>query len=417
MSSNSFSEEDWVGDLDHDFFVETRSVCTQDFAPKHEPHQEPALGQYSQDVTNDAALTPLNDMTNTTFRKPEEIFQEMVPNKSSKIYDLAWADFVKQSRLQEEQIPTEAHFLGYFDHLWKKEGKASSTLWSIYSRLNKMTMIKYGFKLQTWPRITMLLKNAQQGYKRKRAGVFTVQELTSFMSKELPSNYWVVRKALVAVLFCGGLRCSEGRSVRFGDVQEAKDGYFISYIQGKQKGEVKSNRFFVPFNYENTSISYGHKLKAYLELLEQTFGEIPQDAPLFRNSHRNGKIMLTPMGAHITGAVGKQVAQVLNKDSPEIFTGHCFRRSAATQAAKAGATTPALKTHFGWCQETTPQRYIEGTNETVQKMARFITSTTSEESSSGSTFQVNRKEEIVDGKGNTYTVHCGSNCNVTLNFA
>ena len=98
----------------------------------------------------------------TGFRRSTDIFSDLKPSKSLKSYDSAWDDFLMHSKLRVDQKPTEEMVLGYFDYKWKAEKKSSSTLWSLYSRINKMVQIKYGFKLQVWPRLTMLLKRAQQ---------------------------------------------------------------------------------------------------------------------------------------------------------------------------------------------------------------------------------------------------------------
>ena len=103
----------------------------------------------------------------------------------------------------------------------------------------------------------------------------------------------------------------------------------------------------VPFNHSDRSISFGHKLEAYLDLYDSTVKDDKPEAVLFRNVHKNGTLTKQNMGCHHTANVGKEIANLMHLDNAESFTGHCFRRSAASQAAKAGATTPALKTHFG----------------------------------------------------------------------
>ena len=53
------------------------------------------------------------------------------------------------------------------------------------------------------------------------------------------------------------------------------------------------------------------------------------------------------------GSIGKEVAKELGLEHPDTYTGHCFRRSSATEAANKGATSVDLKRHFGWVGEQT----------------------------------------------------------------
>ena len=56
-----------------------------------------------------------------------------------------------------------------------------------------------------------------------------------------------LRKAAISLAFCGGLRCAELRALRWGDLVEEEDGIWVRYNPVKQHGEVKENKFLVPW--------------------------------------------------------------------------------------------------------------------------------------------------------------------------
>ena len=88
--------------------------------------------------------------------------------------------------------------------------------------------MKFGARLQNeWPRIKMLLKRYEAGYIRKVASVFTIFQIRQAIQLDLNSPRWVLRKAAIAVAYCGGLRCAELRSLQIGDVTEDEEGLWI----------------------------------------------------------------------------------------------------------------------------------------------------------------------------------------------
>ena len=361
-----------------------------------------------------------SNMSSSQLVRPvQDILEDMKPSKSSKAYDVAYDNFIKQVQLEHGVPPKEEQLLGYFDFLRHKKKLAPSSLWTVYSQLNRMVQLHHGFKLQRFPRITMLLKSAQVGYKRKVAKVFTLDQIYACLKKDtyiLPA--WIPKKALVCALFCGGLRCIEARQILFHDIQRTDDGFYVQYVQGKQKGEQKENHFLIPFNHDDSSISFGRIFQDYYDLVIATFPKIVEDksAPLFFNVHKSGQLVNSPMGMHTVGNVGKDVARLLSLTDIDSYTGHCFRRSAATQAAKAGASTPALKTHFGWTSENTAQKYIDSTDSSCKKMANFVTARDEKGQTAQSTIQISKVSDTMSPKQGTNVFHIHGNPVFTFNY-
>ena len=80
-----------------------------------------------------------------------------------------------------------------------------------------------------------------------------------------------------------------------------------------------------------------------------------------------------PFGKNQLQNIGKDVAFELGLCEPETNTGHCWRRSAASQAALSEASTTQLKKGFGWKSEDVALEYIDNTHAHTRHMAAMIT--------------------------------------------
>ncbi|KAJ3621683.1 hypothetical protein MTP99_003791 [Tenebrio molitor] len=65
-------------------------------------------------------------------------------------------------------------------------------------------------------------------------------------------------------------------------------------------------------------------------------------------TYRNGRCVNNSIGINTMGKVSKEIATFLRLPQPELYTGHCFRRSSATQLANRGGDLLTLKHHGGW---------------------------------------------------------------------
>ena len=158
----------------------------------------------------------------------EAILDNVAPSKSKSVYDKAWDTFkatlkaVKKidDDFDSAWIPGEEDYIQYFHHLHNERKMKSSSLWSIYSRLNNNHQRKFGIKLQTWPRITLLLKQYEAGYTRKTAQIFSKEQIFDFLKVDESSSYWILRKCATALAYYGGLRCAELKSIKYGNVKK-----------------------------------------------------------------------------------------------------------------------------------------------------------------------------------------------------
>jgi integrase len=74
---------------------------------------------------------------------------------------------------------------------------------------------------------------------------------------------------------------------------------------------------------------------------------------------RQGKCVNSPIGINTMGKISKEIASFLRLPNPELYTGHCFRRSSATHLANHGGSLLTIKRHGGWKSSTVAESYVD----------------------------------------------------------
>ena len=94
-----------------------------------------------------------------------------IKDGSRKAYKNAWEQLKEFSSNHkfEEDVPGEVLLLEFFKFLREKKQLATSSIWTNYSYINSILKHKYGFKLQSYPRVTMLIKGFDTDVKKKAA--------------------------------------------------------------------------------------------------------------------------------------------------------------------------------------------------------------------------------------------------------
>jgi len=99
------------------------------------------------------------------------------------------------------------------------------------------------------------------------------------------------------------------------------------------------------------------------------------------------------IGQHTAENIGKAVAGILRLLNPGDFTGHCWRRTAATLMAESGLTVPQMKSATGHGSERVMQRYVDNTHNQKSIAANALAA---KPSSSSSSNQKRQYEEAFD---------------------
>lgn len=134
---------------------------------------------------------------------------QCVKEESRKKYEKEWQTFLTFiGENLESRMPTEREVIDYVNYLRHNLNRSSSTIWTCYSMLNTICKGKYGKRLQSYTRLTAVVKSHDVDTKKK-AKVFSQDELDTFFFDGRDDPYWFVRKVLVLLSYFGGLRQTE----------------------------------------------------------------------------------------------------------------------------------------------------------------------------------------------------------------
>lgn len=95
-------------------------------------------------------------------------------------------------------------------------------------------------------------------------------------------------------------------------------------------------------------------------------------------TYRNKKCTAQPVGKNTLGNVPCIIAKYLNLENPELFTGHCLRRTSSTLLVEAGATFETLKLHGKWKSTSVAEGYIAESMSSKNKISLMIASSVGE---------------------------------------
>ena len=213
---------------------------------------------------------------------------------------------------------------------------------------------------------------------------------------------------------CGGLRTAELRELNFESVVKKGDVYDVTLIRKKQRGEKKTSTFIVPSSLAEHVTNYFVAVTAALGEENRT-GHFIKGTPVSKSKPKTCRLVNQPMGVNTLYGIGKDVAIKLGLENPETYTGHCFRRTAATMAADGGATPQQLQRAFGWQSISTAQRYVEESQSGARAMASILTKTLTTSSTSNATVVQHQQDGPSGVTTKTYNIQ-GNGENSTFYF-
>lgn len=209
---------------------------------------------------------------------------------------------------------------------------------------------------------------------------------------------------MALLAFFGCLRGCELAAIEVGHLEEVNDGVMVSIVRFKTTN--KQMRFLVPSTVPKVEISPAAILMRYINLVKPWL-ETKKLTRLWPRPNRN---MFTSQfrGKNHIGQVAKKIARFLEID-PEKFTGHSFRRSAATAAADAGISLINLKRFGGWKSDTVASSYVDDSLAITKSTADILLPpsntepldaceviTTNVQAGSGQAIQITRDQAYTD---------------------
>ena len=180
-----------------------------------------------------------------------DLLSDSYPAKSRVVYLKAFKLFERflkaKNHWEPDVCPNDLQVLNYFHHLRHDLKWAPTTLWSTFARINTVMKRLYGVSMNSFTRVADVLKSYECGYKVKRAGIFTPQQIEDFVSDpELSSKYWLVRKAVCLIGYYGGFRNVELKSLKFENCECDEMGYWFQFNRSKQRGRLEATSICIP---------------------------------------------------------------------------------------------------------------------------------------------------------------------------
>jgi integrase len=148
----------------------------------------------------------------------------------------------------------------------------------------------------------------------------------------MDSTFWEVRQAIAITAFFGGLRLTECLDLKLEQMIRSKKGYTIIHTRAKQRTDKMSTKFLVP-----EERGYTKRLTIYLNKVNNQLSKF--QGRVWYTGRKSDALTSQFMGKNMVFKVPNDIAVVFNIPEPTKFTFHSFRRTSATRAADAGATT------------------------------------------------------------------------------
>ena len=160
----------------------------------------------------------------------------------------------------------------------------------------------------------------------------------------------------------GACRTDELVNITLDNVEDVGSSFIITLPHTKNK----TSRTFVIASNEGGKVDFLQIIRKYTSLRPGT------NHGRFFVFYKNGKCTSQPVGKNTLGKVPNMIANYLKLPNPELYTGHCMRRSSTTLLADAGADITTIKRHGGWKSTTVAESYIENSVANKTKIANQI---------------------------------------------
>lgn len=304
----------------------------------------------------------------------------LIPEISKDKYSNAYNMFNVWRKDKNVHSYSENVLLAYFTKLAKKY--KASTLWTQYSMLRTMLNINNNVEIVKYAKLRAFLKRKSDGYRSKKSRIFTSEQIHNFI-KEAPDNEYLLTKVVLIMGVMGACRRDELYKMKLNYFEDLGSAVLVKIPNTK----TKISRTF-------TVTGYFYKIyKIYADLRPQNCKE-----SCFFLNYQKGKCTVQRIGINKFGIMGKVIATYLKLPNPELYTGHCFRRSSATILIDSGESITSLKRHGGWKSTAVAEGYIDESlknkYDTANKMLNSIQSSSNIPSRSKHTENITTELEL-----------------------
>lgn len=295
--------------------------------------------------------------------EPEEQILDTMPKKSAARYERQfrkYQQFCIENHLECNGISLQKYVLSL-----RNRGLKASSIKSMVSCITGASG-QHGVKFSQTSRdvIWKWAKKEGKGESPKQSSIFTEDDVVSFLRLPLNGLSNAQLKVSMIIAFYGMMRIGELHSLQFTDIDYdescCKIRVVIRYSKTDQAGA--GHTFYIPetiadIRLHDIVMAYKFALSQYL--LENH--ENVTNQPFFRRVGTEECFVKTACGVAALGSFAKRIAIFLGKKNPESYTGHCFRRSAATNLAENGATVELMNKMGRWTANGMADHYTKNT--------------------------------------------------------
>lgn len=341
----------------------------------------------------------------------------LLPKKSCERYENEYRLFCKWRQQKKIDTVSDDILLVYLSD--KAKSMKASTLWSRFSMIKGCLAVKENFNVTNLPKTTAFLKRQSVGYTPKKSKVLTADQVTKFIL-EAPDEKWLLTKVILTFGIFGACRRDDLIRLTLEDVED--NGRFLVVFLRDGKNH-KSRSFTV--TKEGCPFDPCSLYRKYVKLRPTNM----HSRRLFI-AYRNGRCYAQHTGCHTISGVTKHIAEYLNLQNPEEYTGHGLRRSSASILVENGGDLLTLKRHGGWRSSTVAEGYIEESVNRKLEVSRKLFNQVQNPTSRSETIVIEADQEIntntvpstssttiLQNKLATNGLHIYNNTNCTINIS
>ncbi|XP_047986656.1 uncharacterized protein LOC125226654 isoform X1 [Leguminivora glycinivorella] len=284
----------------------------------------------------------------------EAVKENLLPTKSRRLYEKSYEKFMSWRSEYKTTSFSENVLLAYFNSLIGT--LKPSSMWVEYSKLKSMLNIHHRTDISQYAKLIAFLKRKSEGYKAKKAHTFSPDDLQKFIDNA-PDYTYLLSKVAVILGIMGACRRQELHMLKIDHILDADNTLVVNIMNTK-------NRIDRTFTITG---KYYKLVKKYMNLRPNTC-----TSQNFFVRYISGKCVAQNIGINAFGQMGKTMAAYLNLPNPELYTGHCFRRTSATLLVDAGGNIMDLKRHGGWKSTAVAEGYVDNSIQNKKKVSNLL---------------------------------------------
>ncbi|KAF2878948.1 hypothetical protein ILUMI_27221 [Ignelater luminosus] len=269
-----------------------------------------ALGETNMDASSDSGMECIPPIV---VEGSQNNSLNLLPEKTRQRYEVSYNQFMNWREAKDIKSSfSEDVLMTYFRELSEKI--KPSSLWAQYSMLRSTLSIYNYVDITQYLKLRALLRRKSDGYKPQKSKILTSQEVNQFLD-DAPDDKYLFTKVALIVGITGACRKQELSQLKIDDIEDLGSAVLIRILDTKTK---KPRAFTITGEFYEI-------YKKYATLRPSNVNE-----RRFFLNYQNQKCTRQPVGKNKFGNIPKQIATYLHLENPELYTGHCFRRSSAT---------------------------------------------------------------------------------------